>query len=285
MVNSRTSSCPQPVDLSTSHCIIDLAPHPLIPPACPDNHLRTRRSVRGFSLLELMIVLVVMVGLLAIAWPNMQRPLRRTTLNEAAQVLREAIDEGRYEAITTGQAIFVQMQQGNHEVRTGSFANFANAEDADSSLSISLSGTAPNQSSVPANASSISQQGFGLKQPDEKAPRTWRLPESIVITEVSWTSDSITEGNDESNSASDSHSTTTDANNATSEYGETALASGLTESETAIAELGALHHDWWLPISATGQSKNASIVLYDTSIHETMTVTYASATGALEIVR
>ena len=39
-------------------------------------------------MLELMIVLVVMVGLLAIAWPNMQRPLRRTTLNEAAQVLR-----------------------------------------------------------------------------------------------------------------------------------------------------------------------------------------------------
>ena len=80
------------------------------------NNLNTHRVVRGFSLLELMIVLVVMVGLLAIAWPNMQRTLRRTTLNEAAQVLREAIDEGRYEAITTGKPIFVQMQQGNHSI-------------------------------------------------------------------------------------------------------------------------------------------------------------------------
>ncbi len=273
MCNSRRSVCPQPVNTRRSDC------------PQPDNHLPTGRPFRGFSLLELMIVLVVMVGLLAIAWPNMQRSLRRNTLNEAAQVLREAIDEGRYEAITTGQPIFVQMQQGNHEVRTGSFANFANAEDADSSLSTSLSGTSLNQSTAPANSSTTSQQGFGLKQKEEKAPRSWRLPESIVITEVSWTSDSITQGNDEENAASNSHSTTIDASSAASEYGETALASGLTESETAIAELGATHHDWWLPISATGQSKNASIVLYDTSIHETMTVTYASATGALEIVR
>ena len=196
--------------------------------------LRTHRSARGFSMLELMIVLVVMVGLLAIAWPNMQRLLRRTTLNEAAQVLREAIDEGRYEAITTGKPIFVQMQQGNHEVRTGSFANFANAEDADKSLE-----TESNQSEAFSDSSATSQPGPGMrKNQDEKTPRTWRLPESIVITEVTWTSDSITDDS-----------------------------------------------DWWLPISATGLSRNASIVLYDTSIHEKMTVTYASATGALEIVR
>ena len=218
------------------------------------NNLNTRRFVRGFSLLELMIVLVVMVGLLAIAWPNMQRTLRRTTLNEAAQVLREAIDDGRYEAITTGKPIFVQMQQGNHEVRTGSFANFANAEDAET-------------------------------------PRAWRLPESIVITEVNWTSDSITDANDESTFGSDADPMASDANSstkenrATKENRDATLANGSTDSEATIATIGTPHSDWWLPISATGQSKNASIILYDTSIHETMTVTYASANGALEIVR
>ena len=212
------------------------------------NNLNTRRFVRGFSLLELMIVLVVMVGLLAIAWPNMQRTLRRTTLNEAAQVLREAIDDGRYEAITTGKPIFVQMQQGNHEVRTGSFANFANAEDVET-------------------------------------PRTWRLPESIVITEVNWTSDSITVANDESVFGSNADPVASDANGATKENGDATLAKSATDSEATIATIGTPHSDWWMPISATGQSRNASIVLYDTSIHETMTVTYASANGALEIVR
>ena len=212
------------------------------------NNLNTRRFVRGFSLLELMIVLVVMVGLLAIAWPNMQRTLRRTTLNEAAQVLREAIDDGRYEAITTGKPIFVQMQQGNHEVRTGSFANFANAEDVET-------------------------------------PRTWRLPESIVITEVNWTSDSITVANDESVFGSNADPVASDANRATKENGDATLANSATDSKATIAAIGPPHSDWWMPISATGQSRNASIVLYDTSIHETMTVTYASANGALEIVR
>lgn len=245
------------------------------------NDLRTHRSVRGFSMLELMIVLVLMVGLLAIAWPNMQRLLRRTTLNEAAQVLREAIDEGRYEAITTGKPIFVQMQQGNHEVRTGSFANFANAEDADKSI-----GATANQGAIVSDPTASSQLGPGMRRSlDEKPPRTWRLPESIVITEVTWTSDSVTDESDPNAFATNADSASSDEKSVTNEHGELTKASGATDSETAIADLGTQHIDWWLPISATGLSRSASIVLYDTSIHERMTVTYASATGSLEIVR
>lgn len=250
------------------------------------NKLNTRRLVRGFSLLELMIVLLVMVGLLAIAWPNMQRTLRRTTLNEAAQVLREAIDEGRYEAITTGKPIFVQMQQGNHEVRTGSFANFANAEDVDGSFNASSLSATSTHSSVLSDAAETAPHGLGLKtHADSKTPRTWRLPESIVITEVNWTSDSIADAIDEGVFGSDADPMARDANSVVKEIGDAALANGSNDSEAVIAAIGTSPSDWWLPISATGQSRNASIVLYDTSIHEKMTVTYASATGALEIVR
>ena len=239
------------------------------------NSSKMRRCIiRGFSLLELMIVLVLMVSLLAIAWPNMQRPLRRTTLNEAAQVLREAIDEGRYQAITTGCPIFVQMQQGNHEVRTGSFANFAHAEDADSSLS-ALSNHHPSPS-IPATSSS---NGLGLESSTNgKLTRTWRLPESVVITEVNWTLDSMVSEVDgdllELNEDSIANSVSSAAN-----------AFGDANTEVAGSANGTVHDDWWLPISATGQSRDASIVLLDTAINETMTVTYASATGALEIVR
>ena len=234
------------------------------------NSSKMRRCIRGFSLLELMIVLVLMVSLLAIAWPNMQRPLRRTTLNEAAQVLREAIDEGRYQAITTGCPIFVQMQQGNHEVRTGSFANFAHAEDADSSLS-ALSNHHPTPS-IPATSS---LNGLGLESStNKKHTRTWRLPETVVITEVNWTSDSMTSEVDGGLLDSNEDSIASSVSSATSAYADA-------NTEVAVS----IHDDWWLPISATGQSRDASIVLLDTSINETMTVTYASATGALEIVR
>ncbi len=242
-----------------------------------------RRIVRGFSLLEVMIVLVIMVGLLAIAWPNMQRPLRRATLNEAAQVLREAIDEGRHEAITTGEPIFVQMQQGNHEVRTGSFANFANSEDSTDSFKAPL-GKGTFQSAVETHHAENRHGHSGELHSDGRTPRTWRLPDSIVITEVNWTSESRTEEDDSSFFATSAELKSNESNGTSDESGDIQR-SGSTNAETAIAEIGASHNDWWLPISATGQSRSASIVLYDTSIHEKMIVTYASATGALEIVR
>ena len=227
-------------------------------------------------MLELMIVLVLMVGVLAIVWPNMQRPMRRTTLNEAAQKLREAIDEGRYEAMTTGKPIFVQIQQGNHEVRTGSFNNFADAEDSYGSLS-SIGSARLADSVTPTHGN-----GFGSESRMEpNLLKTWRLPDSVVITEVNWTDSTDEEyiDREQGDSSLTSHRVSQNENT------DGAFHDGLVESEAYIALGSSSHSDWWLPISATGQSRDASIVLYDTSIRESMTVTYESATGALEIVR
>jgi prepilin-type N-terminal cleavage/methylation domain-containing protein len=247
--------------------------------------LRAHRSVRGFSLLELMIVLVLMVGLLAIAWPNMQRSLRRTTLNEAAQTLREAIDEGRHEAIITGRPVFVQMQQGNHEVRTGSFANFANDEDMTEVFGNDL-GTEVASSRQSLSSSQSQQQESHL---DSKSPRKWRLPESVVIAEVNWTNDSGLETDNEggmssSSDSSASHHSASHLDAATQSQSDSSH-STTTGTDAMLSSLDGSQSDWWLPISATGQSRSASIVLYDTSIHEKMTITYVSDTGALEIVK
>ncbi|MCY2984750.1 MAG: prepilin-type N-terminal cleavage/methylation domain-containing protein [Planctomycetota bacterium] len=254
--------------------------------------LRAYRSKQGFSLLELMIVLVLMVGLLAIAWPNMQRSLRRTTLNEAAQMLREAIDEGRHEAIVTGRPVFVQMQQGNHEVRTGSFANFANDEDTLGSVGNGLDAEV-----VPIRTSPLAQQQESHM--DSKSPRKWRLPESVVIAEVNWTNDFALESDNESGKSplsdpSASHSTSsyyTSSHHSSNhlESGSNGQSDSSPSSATGADEMLSLldgsQSDWWLPISATGQSRSASIVLYDKTIHEKMTITYASDTGSLEIVK
>ncbi len=91
---------------------------------------RNRDCRAGFSLLELIIVLMVMISLLAIAWPNLQRPLRRQPLGEAAELLRTAIDESRYKAITEGHPQFVLLRQGSKEIQSGSFESFASQSDA-----------------------------------------------------------------------------------------------------------------------------------------------------------
>jgi prepilin-type N-terminal cleavage/methylation domain-containing protein len=216
-----------------------------------------RAPQRGFSLLELIIVLMVMISLLAIAWPNLQRPLRRTSLSEAAQTLRSAIDDSRYLAITTGKPVFVQLRQGADVLQAGTFDDFMSAGG-------DIAGTATTslQTATINRAPAVSvQAGF------QSAMQTWTLPESVVISDVRWTLEAPAE-----------------------ELGEV-----LTEESTVVAEVqsdaifdrdgGAARQTWWLPLVATGQGRDAAIVLLDTSINEETTVTFASATGALEIVR
>jgi prepilin-type N-terminal cleavage/methylation domain-containing protein len=85
-----------------------------------------RKAVsRGFTLIELIIVLVIMVGALAIAWPNLQKPLGRVKLDEASQTLREAIDESRHQAIRQNQSILIRLRKGATEVQSGSIDSFA----------------------------------------------------------------------------------------------------------------------------------------------------------------
>ena len=49
----------------------------------------------GYSLLELLIVLTVLVGLLAIAWPSLSKPLANSDLLEAGNQLRTQLSEAR----------------------------------------------------------------------------------------------------------------------------------------------------------------------------------------------
>jgi len=237
--------------------------------------MASRNCVRrgAFSLLELIIVLMVMISLLAIAWPNLQRPLRRNSLSEAAQTLRVAIDESRYQAITTGSPMFVRLRQGDGVVQAGAFESFASDDATLGSTSNSgISGT-PN---IAAESESRRQSSRSLKV------QSWKLPESVVIESVRWTLDAPVDAIDSLDTVDtvDNFDTaiTSDAASAQAANGvksDARLESGLDPSQT----------EWWLPLVATGQGRDAAIVLLDTAINEQVTVTFASATGALEIVR
>ena len=221
----------------------------------------------GFSLLELIIVLMVMVSLLAIAWPNLQRPLRRTSLSEAAQTLRGAIDDSRYQAITTGTPVFVELRLQAGVVRASSFNSFMNGDDDIATLSAT--------SIQPTTFRQPNDSSFGAAL--QSRIRTWTLPESVVISDVRWTLEPPAEEFGSSAFTSDSLSPIAEVQS------DAMMATGFGQADNF--DSGASRQTWWLPLVATGQGRDAAIVLFDTSINEKLTVTFASATGALEIVK
>ncbi len=245
--------------------------------------MRSKRSLEsGFSLLELIIVLVVMVSLLAIAWPSLQRPLQRTSLNEAAQTLRSAIDDCRYQAISTGSPIFVQLRQGQEVVRAGSFESFLADLDG---LQTSTPSTLQPANLQPASLQSTRSQptgrqtnsaAAGLSQIAQPEIRTWTLPATVVISEVRWTLEAPAEelGDDSLDSVS-----------AVAEVQSDAMVGGGLGNGINDALGQDAGRTWWLPLVASGQGRDAAIVLLDTALNEELTVTFASATGALEIVK
>lgn len=214
----------------------------------------TRRQP-AFSLLELVIVLVVMIGLLAIVWPNLQRPLSRTTLSEAAQVLREVIDETRYQATVQGVPQFVHLSQGEGEFQSGTFEAFLAASDEGLKAS-AVTARQPN-SATDSSRSAVA------------SVKHWKLPPAVIVADVSWSLD---------NRARDPLSRTV-------EKVQSANVSAEVSAGLSADGPGATGVDWWLPFLATGQGRDARIELHDHSIQQSLIVTYEAATGALEISR
>ncbi len=73
-------------------------------------HDRTVR--RGFTLLELMIVMALLALMVAIVWPSLSRPLQRSATQQAARQLLEDLGRARLNAIESGRAMAVRYEPG-----------------------------------------------------------------------------------------------------------------------------------------------------------------------------
>lgn len=225
---------------------------------------RLRQS--GFSLLELIIVLMLMISLLAIAWPNLQRPLRRTTLSEAAQTLRSVIDDIRYQAIVTGQPLFIELRQNDGLICAGSFDDFMNRDAAGAGT------TQPTTLPTLPTDSTESRAGQ-FSAIHQSSLKSWTLPKPVVISLVRWTLTAPME---------EFAPTQTVGSNALAEVQSDSMVD--LDSNLQL-DRGASQQTWWLPLVPTGQGRDATITLHDSTVNQQITVTFASATGALEISR
>jgi Tfp pilus assembly protein FimT len=242
----------------------------------------------AFSLLEMMIVLVVMVGVLAIVWPNLQRPFRKAGLSEATQKLRQAIDDGRYQAMTTGTPVFIQIRQGGHEVRSVGLGSLVADDSGD------LQAGRPSDSEQ-ASASAAPLQTSMTNGPSEDShhavtPRVWKLPDHVVISSVQWEHSGHEDSDDLSNSEADDNQAIRSPFGGTREtvgQSERAFsnnAEGMdADAPNALAD--GSEEQWWLPLTAMGHGRDAEITLWDTKANESMRVSFTASTGALEIIR
>lgn len=70
----------------------------------------TRR--RGYTLLELMLVLAVLTVIVSIAWPSLRKPLHRSAVQQAAGQLVKDLGQARLAAIEYGQIIRFRYEPG-----------------------------------------------------------------------------------------------------------------------------------------------------------------------------
>lgn len=87
------------------------------------------RSKPGFSLVELMIVLAIMVTLAAIVVPNLQRNFQRNELRDAGRLLQETLGEFRYESMQSGRPLYVQIGWESSTLRVLQEASWARASE------------------------------------------------------------------------------------------------------------------------------------------------------------
>ena len=128
----------------------------------------------GYSLLELLIVLTILVGLLAIAWPSLSKPLANSDLLEAGNQLRTQLSEARLLAIQSGEPVIVRIECNSGMI------TFANWHQAMRPLTLS-------------DADPLDESGEAMVLEEVDTPEiesasgaanVWAIPQGIVVDRV-----------------------------------------------------------------------------------------------------
>ena len=103
-----------------------------------------QRMSLGFTLLELLIVLVILVSILAIAWPQMRKRIARNQLKQAATDLVENVAEARRLAVQRGESYLLQFAESSSRYTIGPSSKLlSNKNDGQSGESIEIGSRTP----------------------------------------------------------------------------------------------------------------------------------------------
>ncbi len=213
-----------------------------------------------------MIVLVILVGVMAVAWPNIQKRLKRATLDQAALALCQAIDDARQQAVRSGKPVIICLNRDDSRMTMGEFAWMNSLTQTRTSDDQALVGVESNLDSTNSNGQ----------------PRQIELPEGVVVADVRWEIPTIAGTVESSTGLSDPNATEVAASVVDSDVANSTVTE--TEGQMLTALSDGDFNGWFLIMDASGQFGDAIVELKDPISQNSVSVQMASATGAVEIL-
>lgn len=224
---------------------------------------RLRRPQRAFSLLEMIVVLAVLAGLMALAWPSLNRPLRGSDAQRAAATLREQLAVARQQALRDGELVLVRLRGGQDEIEWGNWRGLiAETLSAESGL--------PRPMAAEDSAGQL---------------RSWSLPGGVVVEGVrlvSLPSDPAEQTADAVSAVPGAFSNV-DGGNARSATASAIDAGGDTPApqDSGDREAVGANDRWYLPFLPNGETRAAEIVLRDPLSGARVLVSIDAVTGMM----
>ncbi|MFM2097274.1 MAG: hypothetical protein RIS70_4398 [Planctomycetota bacterium] len=209
--------------------------------------VKTQRA--AFSLLELLIVLVVMVGLMAIAWPSLRRPLADSVLQQAGNEMRQAMETARQTSLATGRPVLLRVSAESADLQLRSLQHLIGAERRDNQdlATSQRSGTQP-ETSLEKRATFSDSPAL----PAIPSLSAGVIIETVILGDAVPDADTWERDQDR--------------------IGGRPSGSGIRTDEPS---------SWLIPFLPSGRSIDCTIVLRDTSNQRRLGVRRESATGSL----
>jgi len=237
-----------------------------------------------------MIVLGIMVGVAALTFPRLTRPLAETEAHQAANRLREAITDCRQAAALRGEPLFLRLVAGETRVAWGDWSVLLADESAGGTDAGGAPASSVQQPAGFAEATSAGESPTTTQQPARQAAsgrtsplqRSLVLPHEVVVEAVRWgrassSASGIAGGEDET--AGGAEPAATDAASP-SPPPPTRAAAG-----PAGAEAPPASGQWYLPFLPSGRTRNCQIILRDTLVGTRLMLELDAVTGMTRLER